>query len=220
MAASFASVPLLQKKHWPSKPLRSTSALASSPCGFDVPGVGHVDELGDLLLHRLDDARRTVAEQVAAPAGEEVEVAVALGVPDVRAFAAHQAHRIARVVADDVAVGTGRWFLGWSLVRGPLSVAVEKQRRSDSTPWRYLRASSHFWRLTCSSNSLSVSSLGTMRIAVLMWIASVHSFSVVGASSTLFLRFPSSSGGNIATTSLAFVSSVFEITAQSVSNRV
>ena len=58
--------------------------------------------LATCSLHRLDDARRTVAEQVAAPAGEEVEVAVALGVPDVRALAAHQADRVARVVADDV----------------------------------------------------------------------------------------------------------------------
>ena len=36
-----------------------------------------MDQLADLLAHRLDDARRAVAEQVAAPAGEEVEVAVA-----------------------------------------------------------------------------------------------------------------------------------------------
>ena len=76
--------------------------LGEFALGFRVPGVGHVDQLADLLPHRLDDARRTVAEQVAAPAGEEVEVAIALVVPDVRAFAAHQADRIARVVGDDV----------------------------------------------------------------------------------------------------------------------
>ena len=93
IAASFASVPLLQKKHWPPKPLRSLSAWASSPCGSVYQVLGTWMSFADLLAHRLDDARRTVAEQVAAPAGEEVEVAVALGVPDVRPLAAHQADR-------------------------------------------------------------------------------------------------------------------------------
>src|SRR5947209_6608001 len=65
-----------------------------------VPGVRHMDQLSDLLLHRRHDARRTVAEQAAAPAGEVVEVAIPLRVPDVRALAAHQADGIARVVAD------------------------------------------------------------------------------------------------------------------------
>ena len=32
MAASFASVPLLQKKHWPPQPVRSLSAWPSCPC--------------------------------------------------------------------------------------------------------------------------------------------------------------------------------------------
>ena len=65
------------------------------------PSVGDVDEPADLVADRLDHPRRAVAEQPAAPAGEKVQVAVALGVPDVRAFAAHQADRVARVVADD-----------------------------------------------------------------------------------------------------------------------
>ena len=56
--------------------------LGQLPLRLGVPGVRHVDQLADLLAHRLDDARRTVAEQVAAPAGEEVEIAVALVVPD------------------------------------------------------------------------------------------------------------------------------------------
>src|SRR5262249_7390446 len=67
-------------------------------------GVGHVDELADLVADGLDDAGRAVAEQVAAPAREEIEVAVALGVPYKGAFAAHQADRVARVVADDKAL--------------------------------------------------------------------------------------------------------------------
>src|SRR5206468_1232024 len=46
--------------------------------------------------------RRTVAEQVAAPAGEEVEITITLIVPDVGAFAADQADGIARVVRDHI----------------------------------------------------------------------------------------------------------------------
>ena len=61
-----------------------------------------MNEPAHLLAHGLDDARRTVAQQTAAPAGKEIEVAIARVVPDVRALAAHQADRIARVVADDV----------------------------------------------------------------------------------------------------------------------
>ncbi len=71
MAASFASVPLLQKNAWPSKPLRSLSALAEQTLLLDVPRVRHVNEPSHLLLHRLDDARRTVADQIAAPAGKK-----------------------------------------------------------------------------------------------------------------------------------------------------
>src|SRR5262249_13101071 len=70
--------------------------------GLGVPRVGDVDQPPDLVADRLHHARRAVANQVAAPAGEEVVVAVALGVPDVRPLAAHQGDRVARVVADDV----------------------------------------------------------------------------------------------------------------------
>ena len=101
MAASLASVPELQKNACPPK-LRSRQQLGPAALGLGVPGVGHVDQRGDLLLHGLDDRRGTMAQQVAAPAGEEIEIAVALGVPDVRAFAAHQRDRIAAVVGDDV----------------------------------------------------------------------------------------------------------------------
>ena len=102
IAASTASVPLLQKKHCPAMPLRSLERLAERSLRLGVPGVRNVNELSDLLAHRLHDARRTVAENVAAPTGKEVEIAVALRVPDVRSFAAHQTHRIARVIGDDV----------------------------------------------------------------------------------------------------------------------
>src|SRR5438128_1391471 len=52
----------------------------------------------------LKPAQRTVAEQVAAPAGEEIEVAAALRVPDERFLAADQANGEARVVGDHVLV--------------------------------------------------------------------------------------------------------------------
>ncbi len=78
--------------------------LREQALGFHVPGVWYVNQPGHLLLHRADDARRAMAEQVAAPAGEEVEVALALGVPDVGALAANQAHRVAAIIADDVLI--------------------------------------------------------------------------------------------------------------------
>ena len=55
----------------------------------------------DLVAHRRDDPLRRMAEQATAPAGEEVEVAVPLGVPDPGAFAAHQADGETLVVADN-----------------------------------------------------------------------------------------------------------------------
>ena len=76
--------------------------LGPAALGFGVPGVGHVDQLGHLLLHRLDDSRRTVAQQIAAPAGEEVEIPPALVVPDVRPLAADERHREPLVVRHDV----------------------------------------------------------------------------------------------------------------------
>ena len=90
IAASLASAPELQKNAWPPK-LRSLSSLAQRPWASMYQVFGTWISVGDLLLHRLDDRRRAVAQQVAAPAGEEIEIAVALGVPDVRALAADQA---------------------------------------------------------------------------------------------------------------------------------
>src|SRR5262249_11055720 len=67
-----------------------------------VPGVGDVNEPAHLLAHGGDHARRAMADQVATPTGEEIQITVAFGVPDVTAFAAHQANRAARVIGDDV----------------------------------------------------------------------------------------------------------------------
>ena len=102
IAASFASVPLLQKKHRPPKSVRSPSAWPSSACGSVYHVFGTWMSWRDLLLNRLHDPRRAVAEEAAAPAGEEVEVAVALGVPHPRVLAADEAHRVARVVRRQV----------------------------------------------------------------------------------------------------------------------
>src|SRR5262249_21251515 len=69
---------------------------------FHVPGIGHMDELADLFAHRGDDARRAVADEIAAPAGEEIDIAVPFRVPDQRALATYQANWVACVVADHV----------------------------------------------------------------------------------------------------------------------
>src|SRR5262245_26546828 len=69
---------------------------------FRVPGIRHVDQSADLLADGGDDARRAVADQVAAPAGEEIEIAIVLGVPHAGALAAHERYGIARVITDDV----------------------------------------------------------------------------------------------------------------------
>ncbi len=66
-------------------PLRQR--LGPQALQFGVPGVGHVDQLAQLLADGLDHRRRTMAQQIAAPAAEQVEIAVPLGVPDVRSFA-------------------------------------------------------------------------------------------------------------------------------------
>src|SRR5262249_23011461 len=107
-----------------------------------VPGVRDVDELPDLLAHRLDDARRAVAEAVAAPAGEEVEVAVPLRVPDARPLAAHQADRVTGVIADHVLLeqvddfrrGTGRCAHGRNLCRLRLGNWGNRPRRGYCWP--------------------------------------------------------------------------------------
>ena len=101
MAASLASVPELQKNAWPPK-LRSRKRLGPQPLQLGVPGVGHVDQLAQLLADRLDHRRRAVAQQVASPAGKQIQVAVPLGVPDVGAFAADQGHGKPAVVGNHV----------------------------------------------------------------------------------------------------------------------
>ena len=89
IAASFASAPELQKNALPPK-LRSRQQLGPASLGFRVPRIRHMNQLGRLLLNRFHHPRRTVPQQVAAPAGKEVEILPALVVPHQRAFAAHE----------------------------------------------------------------------------------------------------------------------------------
>ena len=56
-----------------------------------------------LLADRLHHARVAVADVQHRDAGQEVEVLVALGVPQPHAGAADELHRVARVGADRVA---------------------------------------------------------------------------------------------------------------------
>ena len=58
--------------------------------------------VANLLAHGLDDRRGTMAQQIAAPAGKEIEIAVPFGIPDVRAFAARQHDGKAAVIGNHV----------------------------------------------------------------------------------------------------------------------
>src|SRR5262245_18732331 len=49
-------------------------------------------------------------EQIAAPAREEIEITLALGVVDVRSLSAHQRHGETAILADDVFVEDGDGF--------------------------------------------------------------------------------------------------------------
>ena len=60
--------------------------LGKHALGFHIPSIGHVDELCDLALNRLDDPWRAMAQQVAAPPGEEIEVAMPFRIPHPRAL--------------------------------------------------------------------------------------------------------------------------------------
>ena len=61
-----------------------------------------MDEVLHLILNRLHHARRRMPQDVAAPAGEQVEIAFPLGVPDIRPFAMHKADGVANVIRDHI----------------------------------------------------------------------------------------------------------------------
>ncbi len=80
----------------------SRQHFGPSALGIDVPGVRHVDQRSDLLLDRVDDLRRAMPQEVAAPAGEQIQIPGAFAIPDIGPLAAYQVNWIADVVGDHV----------------------------------------------------------------------------------------------------------------------
>ena len=66
-----------------------------------------MDQLADLFANRRDDPRRAMTQQVAAPAGEEVEIAVSLGIPHPGPLAANQADGEPSIVGNHVTIELG-----------------------------------------------------------------------------------------------------------------
>src|SRR5690606_40170574 len=62
-------------------------------------------------------SRRRIAQNIAAPAGKEIEIAVALRVPNEGAFATHQTDGVAGVVGNHVLVEQFDRLLGGAMVR-------------------------------------------------------------------------------------------------------
>ena len=131
MAASMASAPELQKNVLPPNPVVAIHS-ASRRLRLGVPGVGHVDQLGGLLGDRLDQARVAVADARDGPAAEEVDVPLAVGVPDVRPLAAHGDARQALVVADDVlGVQVDDFLRCWHFEHDSFLVCFRSRQRAD-----------------------------------------------------------------------------------------
>ena len=104
------------------RPLREL--LRQAPLGLHVPGIGHVDQPANLFANGRDDAARAMAQQVAAPAGEEIEIAVSLGIPNPGALAADEADGEPSVVGYHVAIELG-------------------DRRGRARLWRFAIAAKH-----------------------------------------------------------------------------
>ena len=81
--------------------------LRQRSLGLHVPGIGHVDQPADLFANRRDDPLGAMAQQVAAPTGEEVEIAVSLGVPHPGTLAANQADGESSIVGYHIAIELG-----------------------------------------------------------------------------------------------------------------
>ena len=98
-AASLASAPELAKKTLPGLPSQLQQGLGQ----LDLPALVKKLEMWPSVLSwsadRLDQRRVGVAERVDGDAAEQVEVDLAVGVPDVGALAAgqHQLRRTERV---------------------------------------------------------------------------------------------------------------------------
>ena len=91
--------PVAEERLAPEAPFRQRRA--HSPWSLDIPGVGHVDQRAQLPADSLDDRFRTVAQEVAAPARKEIQIAVAFAVPNMGSFAPDEVDRKAIVVGND-----------------------------------------------------------------------------------------------------------------------
>ena len=69
---------------------------------LDVVVIAHVHELGSLILQRLHECRMTMPEADNADAAEEVEVFLALIVPQTHALAPHELDRLAAERVHDI----------------------------------------------------------------------------------------------------------------------
>ncbi len=99
IAASLASAPELQKYTLPPR-LELDRLLREAHRGLAVEQVADVDQRTRLLGDRGDDLGVAVAEARDRDAAEEVEVLVALRVPQARALAAYELDGLARVGGD------------------------------------------------------------------------------------------------------------------------
>ena len=82
----------------------SAKELGKSSLLLDVPGVGHMNQRRRLLLNGLHNRRWRIPQDVAAPAREQVQIAFAVRIPNMRPFAAHKCNRVTAIIRDDVLV--------------------------------------------------------------------------------------------------------------------
>ena len=94
-AASLASVPELVKKTRPSAPTSARRRSASSTCGWVVKKLETWPSVVELLGDGGDERRVGMTECVDGDAAEEVDVLLAVDVPDVGALPAGQ-HELGR----------------------------------------------------------------------------------------------------------------------------
>ena len=96
IAHSFASAPELQRKTLPPR-LDSDEPLAEPHRRLRVVEVGDARQPLRLVADRGHDPRVAVAGVVDREPGEEVQVLLAVGVPQPRSLAAHELHRRPRI---------------------------------------------------------------------------------------------------------------------------
>ncbi len=134
--------------------------LRQSALGLHVPGVGHVNEPADLFANGRDNALGAMAQQVAAPAGKEVEITVSLGVPHRGALAANQADGEPSIVGYHVTIELADCLSGarkgwWRLRQRSDSNSVEQQNKNEA---RSTRDENHGLSRTgrCKNSGVSV----------------------------------------------------------------